>query len=43
MEKYAHIEPTIKLGMMPIAVLLNKDSAIIKSLFCRPNDCSEIH
>lgn len=28
---------------MPIAVLLNKDSAIIKSLFCRPDECSETH
>lgn len=42
MEKYAHIESTVKLGMMPIAVLLNKDNAIIKNLFCRPDECSEM-
>lgn len=33
MEKYAHIEPTVKLDMMPIALLFNKDSAIIKLYF----------
>lgn len=42
MEKYAHIEPTVKLDMMPIAALLNKHSAI-KILFCSADFTTAVH